>query len=77
VLASPSTAGSQWNRNVKKGRAALVRSKNALATPGVKLGLAAGTPKYHMDARGRLIQVLRGKRQHGQLVGRVFRAIKP
>lgn len=64
----------EWARNVSAGRAALVRSKKALATPGVQLDLAAGTPKYHVDAKGRLIQIVRGKQQQGKLVRGTFRA---
>lgn len=61
--------------NIKAGQSALARAKQALVEPGVILGLKPATPKYHVDPAGRLIRVLRGKRQVGKLVNGAFTPI--
>lgn len=53
---------SEWKANADAGAAALERAIVALSKPGVILQLRPGIPTYHLDAEGRLVQVLRGKR---------------
>lgn len=76
VVSAPTDAvDALRGENIKAGQVALARAKKALVKPGVVLGLKPATPKYHVDPAGRLIRVLRGKRQVGKLVNGAFTPI--
>lgn len=73
VLRSSGGATSEERtKNVRAGQEALKRASKSLAKPGVVLKLKPGTPKYHIDAQGRLVRVLGSKKQIGKLIDGAF-----
>lgn len=60
--------------NVKAGRDALGRAKTAFTTPGVKLQLKPGVPRFRVDPKNTklLIREVDGRVDRGSIVGGAF-----
>lgn len=72
VTVRRSVSDPRWAKNVRAGQEALAGATKVLSAPGVELGLKAKIPKYHVDAKGRLIRVLGRKREIVELVNGKF-----
>lgn len=65
-------------RNIEAGQAALLRAKEALITPGIRLQRKKGVPLYFgcEDSPGLMIRELNGIRTTGKFSGGRFRPVK-
>ena len=78
IRASEAALAVRQSEGASQSVEALKRARERLLTPGVTLDIAEDVPRYHADpdVPGRLIRVLRGKRESGYYVDGRFQPVQ-